>query len=55
MNIRVREAKNHEEGYDPIQEAIDRKNSIKPPDDLNQKKPKYIIKQIFITRFLNPP
>lgn len=43
--MRVTKALNEEDGYDPILESIQKKTSMKPPDDLNVKKPK----------FLNPP
>lgn len=31
-----------EDGYDPVQEAIEKKHNIKPPTDLNVKKAKYL-------------
>ena len=43
--MRVQRAHYEEEGYDPIKEAVDRKASHKPADDLYSKKPRY----------LNPP
>ncbi len=48
IKIKVREAKRPEDGYDPIQEAIDRKNCFKPPDDLNNKKAKYLFLKVLI-------
>ncbi|CAD8120985.1 unnamed protein product [Paramecium sonneborni] len=35
-------AKTQEEGYDPVQDALDKKHAIKPSSDLKIKKPKYL-------------
>lgn len=40
VQLKVQKAKSADEGYDPIKEAIEKKNSMRPPDDLYQKKPK---------------
>ena len=43
LKIFIDKAYSKEESYDPIKEAIERKRQIKPPEDLNQKKPKYLL------------
>jgi hypothetical protein len=35
VQLRVEKARPNEEGYDPIKEAIEKKMSMKPPEDLN--------------------
>ncbi|CAD8074053.1 unnamed protein product [Paramecium primaurelia] len=38
----IEKANQPDEGYDPVQDALDKKNSIKPSNDLKIRKPKYL-------------
>lgn len=38
----LQKAKNPEDGYDPVQDALDKKHAIKPSSDLRVRKPKFL-------------